>query len=98
LEKALVHIFNSLQLENTSSSSQDKFQILVNYLDHLVTHDFNKLLSILYRVDVSEEKAKHALADKKEEETNGFIMAKLLIERETEKLKWRAKYRKDSKS
>lgn len=62
----------------------------------MVSHDFNKLLNILYRVDVSEEKAKHALATKKDKETNGEILAKLLLERESEKIKWRAYYKNRS--
>jgi len=93
LEKALTHIVNNLHLASTSSSSEEKFQLLADYLDHLASYDFNKLLSILYRVDVSEEKAKQALANKKDDECNGSVLAKLLIEREIEKIKWREKYR-----
>lgn len=95
MEKALVQILNNLQLEK-KDSSEEKFQLLADYLDHLVSYDFNTLLSILYRVDVSEEKAKTALAHKKEDETNGYILAKLLIERETEKIKYREKYKKNT--
>jgi len=93
LEKALVYIFNALQIEKEYCSQGDNFQILADYLNHLVSHDFNKLISILYRVDVSEEKAKRALANKKEDESNGVVLAKLLIERESEKMKYREKYK-----
>jgi len=93
LEKALIHIFNNLQIEKVGSSTEDKFKMLADYLNHLVSHDFNKLISILYRVDVSEEKAKRALANKKEDESNGVVLAKLLIERESEKIKYREKYK-----
>ena len=93
MEKALIHIFNNLQIEKVGSSTEDKFKMLADYLNHLVSHDFNKLISILYRVDVSEEKAKRALANKKEDESNGVVLAKLLIERESEKIKYREKYK-----
>ncbi len=98
MEKALLQIFHNLQLEKTDSSSEEKFLKLADYLDHLVAYDFNKLLNILYRVDVSEQKARQALANKKETETNGFILAKLLIERENEKIKFREMYRKGLKN
>ncbi len=95
MDKALTQAYNNLQLKDfKTTSEEEQFQKIVDYLDHLVTYDFNKLLSILYRVDVSEDKAKMALANKKHSQTNGYILAKLLIEREAEKIKWRAHYRK----
>lgn len=96
MEKALVHIFNKLQLEKTGDDEEEKLQLLARYLDELISHDFNKLISILYRVDVSEEKAKIALANKTKNETDGHTLAKLLIAREREKLKWREQFKKKS--
>jgi hypothetical protein len=93
MQNALSTIFGHLQMKDTASSFDEKFRHLAEYLDHLVSHDFNKLISILYRIDVSEEKAKQALANKKEDETNGDILAKLLLEREHEKIKFRERYR-----
>ena len=96
MEKALGHIFNNLQLQTKESSAEENFKQLAEYLDYLVSTDFNKLLRLLYRIDVSEEKAKNALAHKKADETNGYILAKLLIERETEKIKYREQYKNKS--
>lgn len=93
MQKALSIIFEHLQLQDTASSFDLKFQKLAGYLDNLVSYDFNKLISILYRIDVSEEKAKQALANKKEDETNGVILARLLIEREQQKIEYREKYK-----
>ncbi|CAI9686897.1 hypothetical protein EAVNVH72_03526 [Elizabethkingia anophelis] len=89
-------IADKLQLEEVSSqhSNEAKFEALAHYLDELIQSDFNRLLSILYRIDVSEEKVKKALAENKDKFPAGQIIAVLLIERETQKIKLRAKYSK----
>jgi superfamily II DNA/RNA helicase len=58
-------IAEKLQVENISKdqSFQEQFEGLANYLDNLVATDFNRLISILYRIDVSEDKARKAIAD-----------------------------------
>jgi hypothetical protein len=61
---------------------------LANYIHHLINHDFNKLVSILYRIDVSEQKLKQLLEGNPSEDA-GKIIATLIIERQLEKLKWR---------
>jgi hypothetical protein len=92
-EKAISLICNHIGIENLNSSESLNFLKLVDHLEYLIKNDFNKLISILYRIDVSEEKAKKALAEKEENESSGYILAKLLIEREKEKIKFREKYR-----
>jgi hypothetical protein len=88
-------IAEKLQLSEVlvRSSNEQKFEVLSGYLDGLIVSDFNKLLSILYRIDVQEEKVKKALVENKDKISAGMVIAKLLIERETEKIKLRAKYR-----
>lgn len=75
-------------------SNSEQFQKLVRYLDNLILFDFNKLLNILYRVDVSEKKVKKALSKNRNNIPAGQIIANLLIEREKQKIKLRAKYSK----
>ena len=89
-------IVDKLQLEEISPhhSNEEQFEALACYLDGLIQSDFNKLISILYRIDVSEEKVKNALAENKNKVSAGHIIAALLIERESEKIKLRAKYSK----
>ncbi|VTQ06515.1 hypothetical protein [Sphingobacterium daejeonense] len=88
-------IAEKLQVENISKeqSFQEQFEGLANYLDHLVATDFNRLISILYRIDVSEDKARKALADEAGKISPGHTLARLLIERESEKIKFREQYR-----
>lgn len=67
---------------------------LANYLNHLMSTDFNKLISILYRIDIAQEKAMTALAENAEKETSGATLARLIIERQLEKIISRRKYKK----
>jgi hypothetical protein len=67
---------------------------LIDKLNSLLDHDFEKLLWILYRIDVSEEKAKSSLAEKSDRNP-AEILADLIIERQIEKAKTRLKYRSD---
>lgn len=88
-------IAEKLQVESISKeqSFQEQFEGLANYLDHLVATDFNRLISILYRIDVSEDKARKAIVDEAGKISPGHTLARLLIERESEKIKFREQYR-----
>ena len=67
---------------------------LSEYLNHLAVKDFNKLIGILYRIDISEEKAIAALAKQKQTENAGETLAKLIIARQKEKIYYRKLYSK----
>lgn len=71
----------------------DLFSELSAYLDELITADFHKLVSILYRMDVSEKKVRTALANAPDGISAGEIIARLMVAREQEKMEWRKKYR-----
>jgi hypothetical protein len=68
-------------------------QVLAEKINELVNTDFQKLISILYRMDISETKLKQLLQDNPG--TNaGIIIAELMIERQAEKIKSRQQYSK----
>ncbi|MGO3182455.1 MAG: hypothetical protein ACTIJ9_06445 [Aequorivita sp.] len=67
---------------------------LASYLNNLVVNDFNKLISILYRIDIAQEKAMAALAENSQKESAGETLARLIIERQLEKVITRRQYRK----
>jgi len=92
----MVEVCKKLEIDVSNSSRENQFKKLSQYLDELIQTDFNKLINILYRIDVSEDKAKRALVNKKDSQSNGDVLAYLIIERETEKLKWRNKYNSKS--
>ncbi|MBF8456162.1 hypothetical protein IV494_03115 [Kaistella sp. G5-32] len=92
--KALINVITNLQIEEKSNTKQ--FEALVAFIDDLIRNDFNRLLSILYRVDISEQKLKIKLAENKETAVRSAeIIAQLLLDREEEKIKSRAKYKQD---
>jgi len=68
-------------------------QILFDKINDLINNDFQKLVSILYRVDVSEMKLKQLLNENPG--TNAaLIIADLMIERQTEKIRSRQQFNK----
>ena len=69
----------------------EQFEVFSCDVDFLIQTDFNKLISILYRVDVSEEKLKVALQENNNTPISRVI-ATMLLKRELEKRKWRTLY------
>lgn len=59
---------------------------LIEYINHLLVHDFNKLVQVLYRVDVNEQKLKELLQANAQTDA-AVIIVDLLIQRQEEKLK-----------
>ena len=68
-------------------------QILADRINELVNTDFQKLVTILYRMDVSEIKLKQLLKDNPGADA-GMIIADLMIERQAEKIRSREQYSK----
>ncbi len=65
---------NLLALEKLSSS---ELETLIN---DLIKEDFSKLVQLLYRIDVSEEKLKNLLKEHPNEDA-GKLIAQIVIER-----------------
>jgi hypothetical protein len=63
------------------------------YINHLIQSDFEKLVSLLYRIDISETKLKHLLQQDPGEDA-GKIIAELIIERQEQKIKSRQQFSK----
>jgi hypothetical protein len=74
-------------------SGEELKQKLALHINHLINHDFEKLVFYLYRVDVNENKIRQLLEQKEGENTAGLI-ADLIIERQLQKIK----SRKETKS
>lgn len=65
---------------------------LIDYIDELVSRDFDALLLLLYRIDVSEDRVKKLL-EKAQGQNTSRIIAELIIERQKQKLYWRNKFK-----
>lgn len=67
-------------------------QRLADYINRLITGDFNKLIYLLYRLDISEKKLKQLLAGEQQTDA-GLLIANMIIERQLQKIQSRKKYR-----
>lgn len=67
------------------------YEVLVAYINELILCNFNGLISILYRIDISEQKLKLLL--KKNYETDAAkLIANLIIDRQLQKIKSRHEF------
>jgi hypothetical protein len=61
-------------------------------INELVNSDFQKLVNILYRIDVNESKLKQMLSWYKDEDA-GRVIAELIIERQIQKIRSRESFK-----
>jgi hypothetical protein len=91
-EQLVKEINKSMVLVLADELTLDELQIQLSvYINQLIQTDFQKLISLLYRIDVSEPKIKHLLQQNPEEEA-GKIIAALIIERQLQKIKTRQQF------
>lgn len=67
---------------------------LIAYINHLIAHDFSKLVYLLYAVDVPEKKLKRLLAENPGENA-GKLIAQLMLERQEQKRKSREQFKQN---
>ena len=73
--------------------SLDELQVqLASYINQLIQNSFQKLISLLYRIDVSETKLKQLLQQHPGEDA-GKIIAGMIIERQLEKINSRRQFK-----
>lgn len=80
----------------TNTSSMDNLQAaLAEHINDLIINNFEKLVFLLYRIDVNEKTIKHLL-QKKENTIAGETIAKAIIDRQSEKIALRKKNTPDA--
>ena len=89
--ESLQRIFNDDGLEQCNNYEKLK-EALTSRLIFLLLNEMEKLLHILYRIDVNEKKVKEAFAQNNPKHI-APILAELIIERETQKVISRHKHR-----
>jgi hypothetical protein len=67
------------------------------HINNLVNHDFEKLVFLLYRIDVDEARMRALLSHKEGEDSPGLI-ADLIIERQLQKIQSRQHFRQGDKN
>ncbi|GEO09399.1 hypothetical protein [Segetibacter aerophilus] len=92
--KEVVEQLQNVQLAFTVqiNSYQQLQRELAERLNYLITHDFSLVVSILYRLDISEKKLKQLLAQTREA-TAGDIIAELIVERQLQKIETRKAFK-----
>jgi hypothetical protein len=73
-------------------SQEDIIVPLSEYLNHLINTDFQKLVYLLYRIDVSEQKLENLLRDNPQENA-GNLIAHLIIQRQLQKIESRKRFK-----
>lgn len=92
-KEAIVLAARELQVADTADSDA-VLQLMIARINELIQTDFHQLVSILYRLDVSEEKLKRLLQEQPAEDAATLIAA-LIVQRQAEKIKSRSEFRQD---
>jgi hypothetical protein len=71
--------------------SPDLLSLLAEHINTLAVNDFHKLIMLLYRIDVSEERVKYLLKLNKDADS-GKVIAALILERLEQKIISKRKY------
>jgi hypothetical protein len=89
----LIEILNTeLAIELPKKISLEELKgKLTQHVNYLIDTNFQQLVAILYRVDVSESKLKMLLNESMGEDS-GSVIADLIIERQLQKIKFRQKF------
>lgn len=80
------------ELELTIKQSTFDKQSLVDKVNELLQHDFQKLVFLLYRIDIDEDKLK-GLLNQHAGEDAAVIITDLIIERQIQKIRSREQFR-----
>lgn len=79
------------RLKENAISVEETRQKLSIYLNDLINHDFEKLVQLLYRLDIDETKLKSTLQNFPQQDA-GIMIADLIIERQLQKIKSRRQF------
>ncbi len=88
--KEVVNELQKFQFEISAEVvSMNAFKkLLSDHINYLITNDFSRLISVLYRLDISEKKLKELLKNSINTSA-GDIIAEMIIERQAEKIRAR---------
>jgi hypothetical protein len=81
-----------LQLSGKSDTYDQLLNEIASRINYLITYDFSLLISVLYRLDISEKKLKQLLAESAKT-TAGDIIAEMIIKRQLQKIESRKAFK-----
>jgi hypothetical protein len=94
-EESTREVARQLEME-WNEQSHPGIEDLASRVNELISGDFPKLINILYRLDVSESKLRAMLSSGSGEDA-GLIIARLMFERQLQKIRSRRDYREENK-
>ena len=83
-----VELLDKIMEEQDVGKKELLFAQMAQYINYLLLNDFDKLVNILYRIDVDEEKLKQVLKEEPQQDASQIIV-RLLIERQQQKNRFR---------
>ena len=84
-KELILSLKTELAIPLPQDESIDKLRVILStYINELIDKNFQRLVNLLYRLDVSENKLKQMLNDSKSDA--GLIIADLIIERQSQKI------------
>jgi hypothetical protein len=87
------YLQQTFQLPATINEMEEAENYLADKINGLIKNNFDHLVYILYRVDVDEAKLKNVLKENPQQDA-GKIIARLLIERQLQKITLRKQFTK----
>jgi hypothetical protein len=94
-DQTILFLKDEFELDKTNDDMNNVRQFLIEKIQYLLSYDTEKLWWVLYRIDISENKAIEALQAEPKE--NGVErLADLIIERQIQKVKTRREYQSDA--
>jgi hypothetical protein len=86
-------VASDFQLSVPPSATEEALRnLLAERVNWLIVHDFDTLVRLLYRIDVSEAKLKKLLQDHPDADA-GLLIAAMIIDRQRQKIESRARHR-----
>ncbi len=83
-----------LDIGDKPLTEQELFDLVANEVAYMIEHRLESLFSLLYRLDVSEQKIRDGLAGDAEQAANVTI-AQLIIDRQKQRIFTKQKYRQE---
>jgi hypothetical protein len=98
LAEIKAYLQKEMVLQTTDHSSMEELrEKLAAHINQLIVSDFERLVSLLYRIDVSEKKLTHLLETNRGTQA-GQMIADLIIERQIQKIASREQFRNSGDS
>ena len=95
IEPIISELSDNLEIDLHSRRSLEDLKLaLSEYINDLIVNDFQKLMRILYRVDVSEKMLKSNLQS--QEQNAAGIIADMIVDRQLQKMRTRKQFRSDN--